>query len=184
MGYKILIFILIVSVLSISCSAVNYSTESNSTERDYTIFNYLGSEHNSIIFLLNEEVINTSYVAVKDNSIFYLASDDTLSIPLSKIASVEIIHMGKKIAMGIIAGAVAFFVSAVAIALAIGGDGWGYFLATPLGACVGAASLIYGLNNSGEIEYVFNDKNEYKQKEFYKNYHKKRAGQDSTKIGN
>ena len=78
---------------------------------------------------------------------------------------------------------VTFFVSAFVISLAIGDDGFGYILATPLGACVGVASLIYGLNNSGEIEYVFNDKNEYKQKEYYKNYHKKKAEQDSTNLG-
>jgi len=109
MGFKSLVLILIFAILSVSCSTINFATEPNVGNRDYSMFNYLASKHNSTIFLLNGDDIEAEYVFVKNDSLHYVAVLDTLSVPLTTIERVEISQLGKKIASGFFMGIVTFF---------------------------------------------------------------------------
>lgn len=182
MGYKTII--MIISILSTSCSAVNFATQPDVTTRDYSMFNSLGSKHNSKILLLDGEEIATKYVFVKNDSLYYVSTQDTLSISLIEVEKVEIKHLGKKISSGLLYGGISFLVSFVAIAFTVGGGGLGAGLvALPLGAGFGLGGFSLGLIYGNGIEYIFNDKANYEQIEYYKNYHKKRAERDSTNLG-
>jgi hypothetical protein len=132
------------------------------------MFNYLGERHNSKIILLDGEEIETEYVFVKNDSLYYAITLNTLSLPLTTIERVEITQTGKKIASGLLAGASSFLVSVLGVGLAIGGDGFGVLLAIPIGMAFGIGGFIFGLNNGGDTTYIFNDKAKYKQYEYYK----------------
>jgi hypothetical protein len=158
MGFKSLIMILIISITSMSCTTVNFVSPQDDSAKNFNTFNHLGLYRNSNIFLLNGEEISTNYVMVKNDSLFYsnIQDTDTLSITLSEIERVEIIHLGKKIGFGIVAGIVSFFVSAIAITLALGGDGFGLLIGIPIGAILSVAVFVRELAYGGIIEYNFN----------------------------
>ena len=192
MGFKSLVLILIFAILSVSCSTINFATQQDIAKRDYSMFNYLGSKHNSKIFLLNGEEIAAEYVFVKNDSLYYVAVLDTLSVPLTTIERVEISQLGKNIAYGLIVGVLSFIVSSVALSKVIVLDGgFGNILTIPFAAGLGVAGLILGLNYGGKSEYIFhevnhkNDEVKIRQMENYKKrieYFKEKAKQDSTNL--
>ncbi|MDA3862010.1 MAG: hypothetical protein PF445_12380 [Melioribacteraceae bacterium] len=147
------------------------------------MFNNLGSKHNSKIILLNGKEIATKYVFVKNDSLYYATTLDTLSVSLTTIERVEIAQTGKKITSGLLAGATSFIVFILAVGSVSGGDGFGIILAIPIGMVFGVAGLIFGLKNGGNTEYIFNNKSEYQQIEYYKKYHQRKAERDSTNLG-
>ena len=167
MGFKTVVLLLIISIFSISCSSIDFTIQ-NEINRDYSTFNYLGERHISKIILLNGEEIETEYVFAKNDSLFYCIEADTLSLPLTTIERVEITQTGKKIASGLLAGTSSFLVLMLAVGLAIGGDGFGIIVAIPVGIAFGVGGFIIGLNNGGDTTYIFNDKAQYEQYEYYK----------------
>lgn len=189
MGFKSLIMILIISITTTNCTTVNFVSPQDNSEKDFSMFNHLGSGRKSNIFLLNGEEISTKYVMVKNDSLFYSDFQDTLSISLSEIERVQIIHLGKKIGFGLVAGIVSFVVSTLAITFAIGGDGTGILLAMPFGAILGVAIFIHELAYGGIIEYNFNyefDDVKRRQMENYKKqikYFEEKVKRDSTNLG-
>jgi len=183
MGFKSLVLILIFAILSVSCSTINFATEPNVGNRDYSMFNYLASKHNSTIFLLNGDDIEAEYVFVKNDSLHYVAVLDTLSVPLTTIERVEISQLGKKIASGFFMGIVTFFVSGFSAGAIYGDSLGGLLVGLTIGSALGLVALVLGTIYYGETEYIFNDKANYEQIEYYKNYHKIKAERDSTNLG-
>lgn len=209
MGFKSLVLILIFAILSASCSAINFATQPDFTKRDYGMFNYLGSKHNSKIIFLNGDEIDAEYVFVKNDSLYYVAIQDTLSNPLTDIEKVEISQLGIKIATGIFMGTITFFVSgfsAGAIYSAIHGDSLSVlFIGIIVGSLLGLAALVLGTIYYGESGYIFNEVHDKKdenhekginnideevrlrQMENYKKqikYFEEKAKRDSTNLGN
>jgi hypothetical protein len=177
MGFKSLIMILIISILSISCSTVNFTSQPDVTTRDYSRLNYLGSKHNSKIFLLDGEDISTKYIFVNGDSLFYKSSQDTLSIPLMDIEKVEqknwTLAGGNALVFGLGASLVTFtLMKDDAESPGLG------FVVLGYAALVGLSAFVLGIIYGGENEYIFNDKNDYEQIE----YLKEQARRDSTNL--
>ena len=184
MGYKISIFILIISVLSIGCSAVNFSNQPNYSERDYRLFNKLGSQYSSTIYFLNGDTIKTNYLFAKQDSVLHLSNNDTLSIPQTDIEKIEINMFGKKIANGLFYGALSYAFFFLGGALAVSGDAFAMsFLVLPTSAILGIAGATLGYFYGDEKTYIFNNKSNYEQIEYYKRYHERKAERDSTNMG-
>lgn len=168
MGYKSLIFILIISILSISCSTVNYSTQQDISSRNYSVFNRFGSKYTSIIQLLNGTEVITNYVKATDSLVFYQYNGDTLSIKQSKIEKIEIKVTGNRIANGLLWGVLGL-ATGIAITFILvpdcNGPGCG-FLIIPI-LLMGVVSSISGYIK-GNKKYIFNSKADYEQIEYYK----------------
>ncbi len=184
MGYKIFIFILIISILSTGCSAVNYSTEPDNFQRDYSSFNKYGGNHNSIIFLLDGEKYTTNYVNVVGDSLHFLLNRDTLSIPISSVKNVIMKKWGKGIFIGLAAGLATTLVIGYAVVQLNGPGLGGALLGAGSGLLAGIVSSILGVIYGSDSNFIFNDNLSYEKIEYYKNYHKKKVRQDSTNIGN
>ncbi len=185
MGYKISIFILIISFLSTGCSAVNYSAQQDYSKRDYRLFNKLGSQYSSTIYFLNGDTIRTNYLFAKQDSVFYLSNNDTSSVPQKSIEKVEINMLGKKIANGLFYGAITYAAVILVGALAGGGsDGFAMsFVVLPATIVLGLAGATLGYFYGDEKIYIFNNKLDYEQTEYYNDYHKRKSERDSTNLG-
>jgi len=158
MGYKTLVLILIISLLSISCSAVNYSTQPNYSERDYSEFNKIGQKHRATILLLNGNEITTNFVSAENDSLIYHANKDIVSIPLSKIEKVVFKKWVTTIAFASIIG-IAGVVVPIGIAHSLERNGSDLYLYVALmGLIVGLSAFVLGIIYGGETTYVFNEK--------------------------
>jgi len=50
------------------------------------------------------------------------------------------------------------------------------------GLLLGISTLIFGIVYGSYSEYIFNNKVNYEQIEYYKNYHKRKTERDSTNL--
>ena len=170
MGFKSLVLILIISTISMSCSAVNYSTQPNSSERDYELFNNLGSKNSSRIYLLSDEEISTKYVFAKNDSLYYATLQDTLSIPIADIERVKNKNWKSAGGNGLVFGLATTLVSgglmiasspeeseSIGLGLVIVG----------LAVLSGLTVFILGVTYGGETEFIFNEKVNYEQIDYH-----------------
>lgn len=184
MGYKALLFILIISLLSISCSAINYSNQPNNSDRDYSTFNRLGAKHSSKIILLDDEIFATNFVRAEGDSLHYYFSSDTLSVPLSSVEKVMIKRWAVGIVSGLVAGTVVMLISGYAITQLNGGDFGASLLGAGSGLLLGLTTLILGIIYGGNSEYIFNKKTNHEQIKYYKEYHKRKDSLNSNVNSN
>ena len=183
MGYKALLFILIISLLSISCSAINYSNQPNNSERDYSTFNRLGAKHSSKIILLDDEIFATNFVRAEGDSLHYYFSSDTLSVPLSSVEKVIIKKWAVGIVSGLVAGTVVMLASSYVLSRSLDGDMGVAILAQGSSLLLGLSALIFGIFYGDNSEYIFNKKN-HEQIEYYKEYHKRKDSLNSNVNSN
>ncbi len=164
MGYKALLFILIISLLSISCSAINYSNQPNNSKRDYNTFNRLGAKHSSKIILMNGKEIETKYVFVENDFLFYEAHSDTMSIPLRKIERVENKNWIGATGNGLVFGLATTLVTGgtlIALSPDDANSKAGGIVIMGLAALAGLSAFILGIVHGGEKEFIFNEKSNY-----------------------
>jgi len=166
MGYKVLVLILIISLLSISCSPVMDLTSYNESNTDFSILNQQGAEYSSKIYLLDEKIYAANYIRAEGDYLYYSHHDDALIIPLSSIEKVIVRRQGVGVVTGVVAGIIVMFVSGYIIN-EITGDGTG-ILGASSGLLLGLGALFLGVTYGGEYEYIFNDKLNYQQTEYYK----------------
>ncbi|PIQ09812.1 MAG: hypothetical protein COW71_04845 [Ignavibacteriales bacterium CG18_big_fil_WC_8_21_14_2_50_31_20] len=76
-----------------------------------------------------------------------------------------------------------FFVSGFSAGAIYGDSLGGLLVGLTIGSALGLVALVLGTIYYGETEYIFNDKANYEQIEYYKNYHKIKAERDSTNLG-
>ncbi len=184
MGYKALVFILIISLLFMGCSAVNYSNQPNYSERDYRVFNRYGLKYNSHIYFLDGKVIATNYVNATDSLVFFEYNSDTLSMQQSKIEKIEMEATGNKIANGLLWGisGLATSITLLTLLLPNCNDPGCSILVIPI-IVVGIVSAVIGYIK-GNKEYVFNDKSNHEKIEYYKKYHKRKDSLNSNVNSN
>jgi len=152
----------------IQCTAVNYSSEPNFSNRDYSTFNRLGKKYSSTIFLLKGSEIKTNYIYAKNDSLSYSLENDTLTISVNEIEKIIFKQWTGAIAFGAIAGIVASFASG-GIIYALVGDGLGEsILISMVGIIFGLSAFVFGVIYGGKTKYIFNDKTNYEQIEYYK----------------
>jgi uncharacterized membrane protein len=180
-GYKALILLLIISIIFPNCTTVDYSVQNNFESRNYDIFNYNASSHSSKIFLLNGKIIKTDFVSAKMDSLYYTEQTDTIAIATSIVEKVIVKNWVSAITFGLIVGTITLFGVGYSVTTLAGGGMGAGFLGVGSGFILGIGVLTYGILNEGETKYIFNDKAKYKQNEYYKDYHKRKAEQDSKK---
>ena len=176
MGFKLQVSFLIITIFLTSCSTINFIEQPDYSQRDYQVFNRYGSEYSSTIYLLDESEIKTDYVFAKDSLVYYAFQTDTLFIQQSEIEKIEIKAVGNKIANGLLWGIASFAGSLglTAILLPSDSDGGAIIVLLPILVIILFSSIsgyVYG-----DKEYIFNDKANYEQIEYYK----RRAKRDST----
>jgi len=167
MGFKALVLILIISLLSISCTPVKDLTAYNVTYPDFRILNQQGAEYGSIIYLLDDKIYTADYIRAEGDSLYYSHHDDALTIPLTSIEKIIVKRRGVGVVTGVVAGILVMLVSGYIITEVTGDET--AILGASSGLLLGLGALFLGVTYGGEYEYIFNDKLNYQQIEYYKN---------------
>ena len=183
MGFKLLVLILIFAIFTMSCSTINLTTNKDASPIDYSNFNHYCSRNSSKIIFMNGDDLSVNYANVKGDSLYYCAENDTLSSPLTVVEKVVIKHWIGAIAEGFFLGFGTTILSGAIASKAAGGGFGGALFGASVGLIVGFVTLVFGIIFGGKSEYIFNDKANYEQIEYYKNYHKIKAERDSTNLG-